>query len=75
LKDCLVGGHESRAGFVARAAAAGKLTDYRDHYSREVLLVKDNFKWFGWREIDRQIRILHPDPIGAGAGHGEHRVH
>jgi len=58
-----------RAGFLAEAAAGGEAADCTCYYSIGVLLVKDNFKWFGWREIDQQIRILHPDPIGAGAGH------
>lgn len=43
LRDYLASEHGSRA--------LEERADYADHYSTWVQLVKDYFKWFGWREI------------------------
>jgi len=59
----LPGGRAWFAGTLLRQGCGGQAesgAEYNNNYCILVQLVKDYFKWFGWREIALSIRLLFP---------------
>jgi hypothetical protein len=68
LKDYRVGEHMSRGTLLRQGCGeqAERGAQYSNNYCIWVQLVKDYFKWFGWREIARCLGNV-PSPVSQSA--------